>query len=224
MANQNQKSRTGTGFTLIELLVVIAIISLLASILLPSLNRAKELAKRVICQNNMKSMGVGCTMYSADWRGWMIDGYEGLEDGTLWLRAEGKLPLYLDGQQGYYYGEQSNAAKRGDWFSSYDPGCYEGNVFDCPTNPNCEKQMGNYAMCWTFCSRWWSQRKLTAVVNPAKKLLVLESNFTTAMGSTWYTFQIPDVHGDGSNYLWADGHLDWQVLDDIEVEMFDCCD
>ena len=54
------------GFTLIELLVVIAIIALLISILLPSLSRARELSKRLVCQSNMKGIGTSCKIYSND--------------------------------------------------------------------------------------------------------------------------------------------------------------
>ena len=50
------------GFTLIELLVVIAIIALLVSILLPSLTKAKELARRAVCGVNLHSIGLAMAM------------------------------------------------------------------------------------------------------------------------------------------------------------------
>jgi prepilin-type N-terminal cleavage/methylation domain-containing protein len=52
------------GFTLIELLVVIAIISLLLSIVLPSIGSIRELGRRTACRNNLKSVGVGLTQYT----------------------------------------------------------------------------------------------------------------------------------------------------------------
>ena len=54
------------AFTLIELLVVIAIIALLISILLPSLSRARELSKRLVCQSNTKGIGTSCKIYAND--------------------------------------------------------------------------------------------------------------------------------------------------------------
>jgi prepilin-type N-terminal cleavage/methylation domain-containing protein len=58
--------RQSKAFTLIELLVVIAIISLLVSILLPSLNRAKELARRVICASNQHGQGTAVLLYAGN--------------------------------------------------------------------------------------------------------------------------------------------------------------
>ena len=61
------KTNRHHGFTLIELLVVIAIISLLVSILLPSLTKARDLAKRVACMSNLKNIGLGMAMYREDY-------------------------------------------------------------------------------------------------------------------------------------------------------------
>ena len=79
--------RKRKGFTLIELLVVIAIIALLVSILLPSLNRARELAKRAICASNLHSIGQAFALYQGEnndqWPWLRVNDYY-TPPGTLW--------------------------------------------------------------------------------------------------------------------------------------------
>lgn len=63
---RNTHSQSGHGFSLIELLVVIAIISLLVSILLPSLNKAKDLARQTACASRYRSISTAIAMYTGD--------------------------------------------------------------------------------------------------------------------------------------------------------------
>ena len=60
------RMRQRPGFSLIELLVVIGIISILASLLMPSLVRAKQKANSISCVNNLRQLGLSATLYSGD--------------------------------------------------------------------------------------------------------------------------------------------------------------
>lgn len=84
------------AFTLIELLVVVAIIALLISILMPSLSRAREEAKKVKCVANLKEIGNAMHMYFMDHNNWFP--FEKRND--------------LQGLHGFYYGGHPGRRER----------------------------------------------------------------------------------------------------------------
>ena len=96
--------RRTSGFTLVELLVVIAIISVLAALMLPALQNARQIAESKTCQSNLRQMTAAALLYSTDNGGTMVT-----------ARSNNGAPRYLEALVDYLGGRRANAANHSVW-------------------------------------------------------------------------------------------------------------
>jgi len=140
-------THTRSAFTLIEVLVVVAIIALLVAILLPSLQKARDQARRAVCASNLHTQHIAMRSYASDhrdflpWRGWFsYDVSEVPNEAYGRGGSSHKVLVNLALLMGKHMGH-TKAPKRGTV-----PGD-EWDVLYCPTT-SAEYRSGNLRTLW----------------------------------------------------------------------------
>jgi prepilin-type N-terminal cleavage/methylation domain-containing protein len=127
------------GFTLIELLVVIAIIALLLSIIVPSLHKAKDAARRVVCASNLHQWSTILASYQTDNNGRLMGTFQwqgggAPYPGSAWLRNSNTNPS-TPSHEGQFSAELVGAyVPEFNYNGNAPENTTLGNIWTCPAN------------------------------------------------------------------------------------------
>jgi prepilin-type N-terminal cleavage/methylation domain-containing protein len=199
------------AFTLIELLIVIAIIALLMAVLIPALNRAREMGKRAACMNNAKTLALAWTLYCSEHEG-LMPSCQGLADKG-WVR--GLTGTYMTRPVEAPLQEQIAAIRAGELY----PYTTTEKVYRCPVAKR--NEMRTYSAAPSL------NGPVVETGAPIAKSLNLLRQLSTRLvfiddhgqnwDAMWYIFYkeprwwnpIPMRHGAGTVASFADVHSEF---------------
>ncbi len=208
-SNYSMSRKPIHGFTLIELLVVVAVIAMLLGILLPSLNSAKETARRVVCQSNLKQLTLAWILYSEDNDGKLING------NTV-----------VDGWMGEDFNQSTREGKIQEMENSlFFPYCPTLDAYSCP------KKIKEFPRTYSLVDGMNGYtlvpgteklilKKMTQIRNATRRGVFIDEGELTL--TTWTIYYhtarwwdwVPDQHNFGTTLSFADGHCEyWKWTD-----------
>ncbi len=212
------------AFTLIELLVVIAIIALLLSIMVPSLRNAKEMAKRIYCMHNLKSMTLIWTMYTNANDGSVPHGGTWGDD-SVYDYTGLVTPIFAT------YEEHVEAIKAGVLW----PYTETIKVYRCPTATPKEAHTSIMPDCFDHWDDLWMTNgadenmiiwRISEIKRPASRMTFLDEGMASPCTwsihystSQWWD-PVPIRHGMGTCVGFADSHVEYWKWRDARTIQF----
>jgi prepilin-type processing-associated H-X9-DG protein/prepilin-type N-terminal cleavage/methylation domain-containing protein len=226
MVSEKQPARVANrkaAFTLIELLVVVAIIAVLAALLLPTLQKAKDNARSSQCLNNLRQIGQLVMFYTGDFNEYVPASYDGGSNPNPPPRFWYSKLCYL------YLGVTTGGMGDNDLWGT---GKGSDRIFICPTVPDRGKdglqrewQLG-YG--WNYCglthqdltitvTLWGYTARLSQVLKPSQTIMAGDSHSQQNMYAIKsYVFRgfapgylfTESRHNGRANFVFVDGHVE----------------
>ncbi len=243
------KSFACRGFTLIELLIVIAIIAILASMLLPALSSAKDMAKRIGCINSEKQVGLSLAMYTNDssdwyphfiasngnhnmgsWAYWFVqydyqkpgrylDSWGTINGTPNWLDISSHCPSRMPGPN---CDELSDYIIQSTNFSSGGVGLGGGYLGATGDFAGCKVgQVTKPSQLVSFGESWSLKRRATVTTDSI--IFLNRTHWPSAIQidpPRLTPWQHGSSNGRGSNYVFSDGHAEFIGWRNINLSFF----